>query len=225
MKKFILVVPYFYENKFSVNKAYLKSLQSSPVPYYISDYNKKNIYIDFLAGIILTGGGDISSEFLNQTLHEKASDICFERDDFEIFLLKQAYLYNIPVLGICRGAQIMNVAFGGNINQHIEGHLQSKQRNLYHHSIALNKASNLYSIINKEKIKVNSIHHQCISTIPKNFSISALSNDNIIEAIEKIDEKHFFLGLQWHPEALNDFYSKKIFETFLKKVYNFVNIN
>ncbi|MDE6182166.1 MAG: gamma-glutamyl-gamma-aminobutyrate hydrolase family protein, partial [Eubacteriales bacterium] len=207
--------------KYTLNKNYLNIFKKSNIPYYISDYNTNLIEIHKICGILLTGGGDISEKYLNEPLHLKATDIYEERDNFEIQLLKEAYLNNIPTLGICRGAQIMNIAFGGTINQHIEGHLQKEDRNIPTHHITIEKDTEFYKIIEKDKIKVNSIHHQVIKDIAIGFKKIAFSEDENIEGIELINNTKYFLGVQWHPEALFDNNSKKIFESFLERVYNF----
>lgn len=221
MKKFILIVPTFDGVKYTLNKNYSNILKESNIAYYISDYNINLLEIDNICGILLTGGGDIAEKSLNEPLHLKATDICQERDEFEIQLLKKAYFNNIPTLAICRGAQIMNIAFGGTINQHIEGHLQKEDRSIPTHNVFIEKETEFYNIIEKDKIKVNSIHHQAIKDIAIGFKKIAFSEDNCIEGIELINNIKYFLGLQWHPEALFDENSKKIFESFLERVYNF----
>ena len=221
MKKYVIVVPYLESKKHSINLNYLKIFKNTNIPYFICDYNLKNIDTKNICGILLTGGGDISQKYLKEPLHKKANDICQKRDFFEIELLKKAFKYKIPTLGICRGAQIINIAFGGKINQHIEGHLQKENKNIPTHFINLKKNTNFYKIIKKDKIFVNSIHHQVISNIAPNFKEIAVSEDGYTEGIELINSKYYFLGLQWHPEALFNEDSKKIFENFLKRVYNF----
>lgn len=217
MKKFILVVPSNDNEKFFVNKDYIKNLSNFNIPYYISDYNIKNINFDLLGGILLIGGGDIKPTFYNQKKHNKTENICVERDIFEINLLKGALQRKIPTLAICRGMQIMNVAFGGNINQHIEGHIQKEYKNLPTHYINVNTSSILYSIFKNNKVKVNSFHHQTVNRVAKDFKISAVCQ-NVIEAIEYTKNNLFFIGVQWHPESLNDIFSKKIFTYFIKSV-------
>lgn len=221
MKKYVLVTPYLENKKYTINCNYLKIFENSDINYVISDYNLKNIHIENICGILLTGGGDISAKYLNENLHEKANDICEKRDDFEIELLKKAYLKKIPTLAICRGAQILNVCFGGKIKQHIDGHIQKQNRNVKSHYVNIVKDTQFYKIINQDKIYVNSIHHQVISQVAPNFKKIAISKENYIEGIEFINSDNYFLGLQWHPEALFDINSKKIFENFLERVYNF----
>ena len=215
MKKFILVVPSNDKEKYFLNKYYTNSLKSFEKPYYICDYNIKNINYDYIGGILLTGGGDINPTIYNQKKHCKTSDVYDERDIFEITLLKEAFKRKISTFAICRGIQIMNVAFGGTINQHIDGHSQKEDKNIATHYVDIDKSSILYNIVKKDKIKVNSVHHQVIDKIANGFKVCATC-ENIVEAIEYINKDRFFIGVQWHPEALCDENGKNIFEHFIK---------
>lgn len=216
MKKFILIVPCCDNEKFYINKNYINNIKYFNIPYFICDYNIKNINLNYVGGILLTGGGDINPKIYNKP-NKKSKSIYTSRDVFEINLLKQAFKRKIPTLGICRGMQIMNVAFGGDIKQHIPNHMQKKPKNKQTHYININKNSGLFNIIKKDKIKVNSFHHQVIFKPAKNFNICATCK-NVVEGIEYINKDMFFLGLQWHPEGLYDIYSKKIFKSFVQKI-------
>lgn len=217
MKKFILIVPSNDFEKFFINKNYINNIKNFNVPYYICDYNIKNIDYDYISGILLTGGGDIEPSLYKHKKDIKTKDICLERDIFEIALLKDAFKRCIPVLAICKGMQIMNVAFGGTISQHIDGHSQKEDKKIATHYINIEKTSTLYNIIKKDKIKINSVHHQVVDKVASGFKICATC-DNIIEAIEYTDKNRFFMGIQWHPEALYDENSKNIFTYFIKNI-------
>ncbi len=217
MKKFILVVPSNDNEKFFINKNYIKNIKEFNIPYYISDYNIKNIDYNFIGGILLTGGGDVEPSFYNKEKHIKTQDVFIERDMFEISLLKEAFKRKIPTLAICRGMQIMNVAFGGSLNQHIDGHSQKEDKSVATHFIDIKNPSILYDILEKDSIKVNSVHHQVVDKVAKDFKICATC-ENIIEAIEYNKKDLFFMGIQWHPEALYDKFSKKIFTYFIKNI-------
>lgn len=148
-------------------------------------------YIDKCKGIILQGGNDI-----------------YEIDEE---IIKYIYNKKIPVLGICLGFQLMGKTFNGKINRLNNNHNKNEK---YVHSIKIIRNSLLYKIIGKEEIFVNSRHQDHL--LNSSLKISSISNDGIIESIE--DKIHpFFIGVQWHPETLNDENSKKLFSYFFEK--------
>lgn len=130
--------------------------------------------------------------------------------DYEKTLIKYLYEKDIPLLGICLGMQTMGEVFGGNLET-IKEH---NKKNKYSHDVIIDKNSNLYKILGKTNIKVNSRHNYRL--VRTNLNISGISNDCVIEAIEDLDKK-FFMGFQWHPESLDDLNSKKIFDFFIDK--------
>lgn len=150
-------------------------------------------FIDMCDGIILEGGSDE---------HEIDSDI-----------VKYIYNKNIPVLGICLGMQMMGKAMNGNISN--IGNLNHEKMDQYVHSITINKNSKLSDIINKEKIMVNSRHADNVTNT--DLFISAISDDGIIEAVED-KNKRYFVGVEWHPESINDENSENLFTSFFDEV-------
>ena len=141
-------------------------------------------------GIILQGGSDYNEE--------------------EIKFVKYIYKYNIPTLGICLGMQMMSQAFNGKIDGNIENHNNNKK---YVHGVKIIKNTKLYSILNSDTISVNSRHNDYVKYT--DLTIAALSTDGIIEAVEDNDHK-FFIGVQWHPESLEDLNSLKILKSYLQ---------
>lgn len=173
-------------------------------------------------GIILSGGTDISPELYNEELQNPDWTGDIKRDLFEIAILKKAKAKNIPVLGICRGFQLINVAYGGLLFQDIpsmrensfEHSNQEKYQNL-NHSAKILKNTDLYDLIKKEHLIVNSVHHQGIKKLGENLEVMAYSDDGLIESIKALDSK-FVWGIQWHPEWSNDGDdAKKVLEFFL----------
>lgn len=149
--------------------------------------------IEQIDGLLLPGGGDVKPSFYG--MEDKGSkNIDEERDEWEIRLAREFWEKRKPILGICRGMQVLNVALGGTLIQHIEGHENGK------HLIRIEKGSFLSEIFaGKEEICVNSSHHQAVDKIAKPLRESARSVDGYIEAIEG---EEFIIGVQFHIERL-----------------------
>ena len=160
-----------------------------------------------LKGLLLTGGRDIDPIHYGEEEHE-TTDIDFKRDEFELPLCKRAMEENLPVFGICRGIQIMNVAIGSSLYQDIPSqftdHLTHKilvNTNDSWHDIQIQRSSLLNQITGETIAEVNSRHHQSLKVIGEGFTVTAQSKDGIIEAIEDTS-KRFMLGVQYHPERM-----------------------
>ncbi|MHB1652837.1 MAG: gamma-glutamyl-gamma-aminobutyrate hydrolase family protein [Desulfitobacteriaceae bacterium] len=175
-----------------------------------------------LDGLLLSGGGDISPIYLGELPVRGIKESFPQRDDSEITLVKQALDRDVPLLGICRGIQVMAVAAGGKIYQDIPSqypssleHSQTAPREYPWHEVELSE-SLLYNIIKERKISVNSLHHQAVSALPQGFVTSAKAPDGVIEGIERPQAK-FCLGVQWHPESMGqEIHSKALFASFVK---------
>jgi putative glutamine amidotransferase len=161
--------------------------------------------LDRLDGLLLTGGGDIDASEFDEDNHPQVYNVDPKRDAMELALTRKAVEKNLPVLGVCRGLQVMNVALGGNLIQHLEGHDNSdSQRHNIAHSINILEGTKLRSILGKASAGVNSFHHQAAKTLGNRLVVSAWSPDNVIEGIE-IPDAAYFIGVQWHPEEFVDF--------------------
>lgn len=175
--------------------------------------NKINELLDKVDGVIISGGEDIVSED-QENLNSPNTNI--DRDELEKQVLEEAERRNMPVFCICRGMQLLSLEHGGSIacHDHDEKLRQthtSNLRSLGGHPITIDPDTRLNTILHREKITVNSFHHQHI-TDAGNLKVSAKSNDGLIEAVEAEGE-HFAVGVQWHPEllALFDFKEEKLF--------------
>jgi len=165
-------------------------------------------YINAIDGLILQGGIDVHPSTYGEKPNIEYKDSDIVRDTFEIALFKKALEKKIPILGICRGCQIMNVALGGTLKQEIKGtsHIEHStddfgEDNFHLISVEPNSTvSKIYS--GKTRLTVNSLHHQAIDKLGANLVIEAQSEDNIIEAI-RYDSENFVLGVQWHPEFIS----------------------
>lgn len=170
-------------------------------------------YLEICHGLILSGGGDIDPIFWNEGPSFHLGEINPRRDSFELALAKRAMELDLPVLGICRGCQLLNVAAGGTLIQHIASgfcHDQKAPRDYPVHAIVIEPETILERIIGLREIRVNSFHHQAIGVPGQGFTITARAADGTVEAIESRAHR-FALGLQWHPETMNDPLSQRIF--------------
>ena len=176
-------------------------------------------------GLLLTGGGDIDPTLFGEEPHRKLGEITPERDIFEMALIKEMLALDKPILGICRGSQILNITAGGDMYQDIYSqyeeellqHDQNAPNTYTSHFVNVVENSMLHRITQKETFKVNSYHHQAVRKMGENFIVSATSNDGVIEAIESTKHK-FVVGVQWHPESLimvDDQPSVDIFKAFI----------
>jgi putative glutamine amidotransferase len=165
--------------------------------------------LDGIDGLIMTGGEDIDPlKWFGEEPIPGQGQIVPERDSFDIALIRMAVERDLPLLGICRGHQLLNVAFGGTLYQDIPSqvkgslvkHRQQAPRYYGTHTINIEKGSLLHKQIGLEKVAVNSYHHQAVKDIAPGFKVTARSADGIIEAIEKIGSKRVF-GVQFHPEG------------------------
>jgi putative glutamine amidotransferase len=197
-------------------------LQAGAVPVLIpvleNEEDIKDILIR-LDGIVLIGGGDIDPAFYNQTPTEELRGVNPAIDRFYMHLLYLANQLHIPALGICKGMQAMNVAFGGTLIQNLECvHVQDCSRSQCSHCALIQAGSALNALLKKDVIQVNSFHHQAIKDVAPGFRVSARSDDGTIEAIEK-KQGAWMYGVQWHPEMLaagGDADSRRLFSQFVK---------
>lgn len=168
----------------------------------------RNIVKD-LDGLIMTGGEDVNPLYYKEEIIPDINEIDSIRDIYDLVLIKLATDRNIPVLGICRGEQIMNVAFGGTLYQDIPSqhsdksiqHRQSQPAEEGTHTVTIDKNSKLASILRQTELSTNTFHHQGVKDIAPNFHAVAKTSDGIIEAIEAYPNRSL-LGIQWHPEGL-----------------------
>lgn len=193
----------------------------------VKNINTINPIIQMLDGIVFTGGTDIGPLNYEEMPYEGLESVDPIRDKFELDLAKWVLSNtNIPILGICRGMQILNVAVGGSLYQD----LLSQKATKFNHSLAntfpkdepshmvdIIHFSKLYDIFQVDKIPVNSFHHQGIKDIGEDFEATMISEDNIIEAIEMKGDR-FVVGVQWHPELLVEKHPEylKLFTSFLE---------
>lgn len=162
-------------------------------------------------GLVLTGGGDVDPKLYGESRHDTFQAAETGRDDFEIKLARAAVVKGIPLLAICRGMQVLNVAMGGTLFQDIPSqvtgaleHSVPQPRAGSAHEVWVSKGSQLSTLLadhmeDGETCHVNSRHHQSVKDAAKGFDVTATSPDGVVEAMEKIDAP-FCVAVQWHPE-------------------------
>lgn len=179
-----------------------------------------------LDGLIISGGGDLNPHLFNEEPVPQLGHVTPERDSIELELVRHMLTLDKPILGICRGHQVLNVAFGGTLYQDISAqfvnpllqHNQNAKREYPSHAVHIEKGTLLESLTASNKIMVNSFHHQALKDVPAPLIISGKASDGIIEAVESTVH-HFVVGVQWHPEALMqnaDQVSIRLFEAYMK---------
>lgn len=176
-------------------------------------------------GLLLSGGQDVHSSYFGEQPHAAIGQVNPLRDEMELSLCRHAVQAGLPVFGICRGAQLLNIALGGDIYQDL--HSQAGEKGLIchdqpapkwfgFHDVTIIEGSRLHQILGTSKLPTNSFHHQAIRRpAPKLKSVAATA-DGVIEAVES-DSHPFLIGVQWHPECmLDDLYMLKLFEAFVQ---------
>ena len=204
-------------------------LQAGGIPVmlpYIEDEPDIDELIKTLDGLYLTGGDDIDPTLFGEEPLPNLGVILPSRDAFELKLIQKFLSLDKPILAVCRGCQILNIAVGGDMYQDIGS--QVKEQILQHqqrapkshgsHFVEVPEGTLLHQISGSKRFKVNSRHHQANRTVPSPFRVSGVSSDGIVEAIESKTHT-FVLGVQWHPENMvlaGDEPSLKIYEKFIK---------
>jgi len=167
-------------------------------------------------GVLFTGGGDIDPLFYGEHRMAPLSRVYRKRDGFELALAKVATKEELPVLGICRGCQVLNIMGGGTLKQHVESHWQELPEETATHRIKIEKGTKLFDIMKEEEVMVNSFHRQVIKELAFEFIMSAYADDGVVEGIESTKHK-FVIGVQFHPEYLfrENLAVKRLFSSFI----------
>jgi putative glutamine amidotransferase len=179
--------------------------------------------LEAIDALILPGGGDVDPAHYGGARHDANYGISQERDGFELSLARAALARrNLPVLCICRGMQLLNVALGGDLVSHIPDRYGMQVAHRHpdvlpvQHDVRIEPASRLASILGESEVVVHSFHHQAVGRLGRGLRAVAWSPDGVIEAVES-DDHPFVVGVQWHPElgALSDERQRRLFEALL----------
>jgi putative glutamine amidotransferase len=208
---------------FSLPKFYVEAVRSTGgVPILIPP-GEPDLYaiLERLDGLIFSGGGDIDLAIYHGGLHPTIYNVDPERDRSEIALAKMALATNIPILGICRGLEVLVVATGGSLIAHLPDEFgevvvhRADQLRSIEHSVQIVSESRLAQMIGATALTIVSWHHQAASTVPLEWRVTARAADSVIEAIE---HKHhpWAIAVQWHPElGIKDPLQQQVFQAFV----------
>ncbi len=201
-----------------LRRGYLKGiLQAGGVPLLLPVLPKKALIplLDRVQGLLLVGGPDIDPFFYGMEPEGECGQIHPLWDELELFVIQNVSERNLPILGICRGIQVLNVAFGGDLIQDIKAkvggsveHEQKAPKQHPTHQVVLKEGSILQRIFALDSLRVNTFHHQAVGRVAQDFTPVAHARDGVIEAIEKKGHP-FVVGVQWHPELMLDDYPEQ----------------
>ena len=180
---------------------------------------------DRVGGVLFSGGGDISIERFGGEFHPRISGVDHERDSLELSILGKLIERGKPLLGICRGCQVINVRLGGTLYTHISDQMPNALKHDYYpgyprtylaHTVRVDNGTHLAQILGDVELSVNSFHHQGVKDIPEGLKPVAHTSDGLVEAFELKDHP-FGLAVQWHPEWLtNQETSRRLFRAFVE---------
>ncbi|MBY4797144.1 gamma-glutamyl-gamma-aminobutyrate hydrolase family protein [Collinsella sp. AGMB00827] len=166
-------------------------------------------YLAMADGVALPGGHDVNPELWGVTGYDQPEKLCPARDAFEIELVRRAVAADLPLLAICRGMQLMNVALGGSLNMDVPSVSPREGTEIWEHMgglggpihpVEVRPGTGLFAAVgNRERLQVNSAHHCCVERLGEGLVVTAEATDGIVEGIE-LPEARFMLGVQWHPE-------------------------
>jgi len=212
-----------------VNASYLRAVEGAggiPVllPPHLSEQARRALW-ERLDGVLLTGGGDIDPARFGEDRHASVAEVSDARDTLELELTERAVTQKRPLLAICRGIQVLNVALGGTLYQDIPSdpgspieHSQKERRDRPTHAVkVLGEGTRLGEILGALELEVNSFHHQAVKRLGRGLREVAWARDGIIEGVELPGAEAFVVGVQWHPEDLveHDSAARSLFAAFV----------
>ncbi len=210
---------------YAIRENYLTSVSAAggvplPLPHEVSLAKR---YLEMIDGLVVTGGAfDVSPEYYGQTIQSETVSLKERRTRFEMAMIRGALERDMPVLGICGGEQLLAVALGSTLIQHIPdaipnalAHEQPNPRHEAGHQVTIVENTLLHRIIGETEISVNSAHHQAVERVGEGIIINATAPDGVIEGIEH-PAYRFCLGVQWHPEFHITGADTAIFQAFIQ---------
>ena len=215
-----------YPPTYGLNEVYIDAVSSHggfPLMIARPEAQELETLLPHVHGILLSGGIDVDPIHYHEVRDEQLCNIDAPRDRVELYLVMRARELNIPLLGICRGMQLINVALGGSLYQDLPTQFQSTiehraddthERAKIMHEVILNEDARLAKITNTTRLMVNSLHHQGVKVLADELVPEGKSPDGLVEAFTHRTHP-FLIGVEWHPEELGDEPSKRIFDAFI----------
>ncbi|MDQ0799384.1 gamma-glutamyl-gamma-aminobutyrate hydrolase family protein [Arthrobacter sp. SLBN-112] len=218
-------------NNYRIAEAYNSALLAAgAIPVAIApglDHAAVQSVLDLVDGLLLPGGIDPHPRLFGEA-PDPTTNIDEELDSLELLVIAEAMRRSMPILAICRGAQILNVALGGSLIQDLEPgpiqHKQEGQLDITTHDLNLDPDSRLGRLHGQTKLRINSLHHQAIARIAPPLRVVGRSEDEVIEAIESIDRSHWIVGVQYHPEWLRSDGHDPLFEEFVARAQTYESV-
>lgn len=196
----------------TLDRAYVDAVTTAggvPLVLPVQDPANAGAVADALDALVLSGGGDVAPERYGAERHPAVGGVDDERDEWELALIVEARRRSLPILGICRGMQILNVALGGSLIQHLPDHEEAaghphlvpdRFAHTAHH-VEIASGTCLAEVLGTDVVDVNTLHHQAIDRAADGLTVTARDHHGIVEAVEIADEP--VLGVQWHPELIS----------------------
>jgi putative glutamine amidotransferase len=202
--------------RFCMGSSYCRAVgQAQGIPWLIPLLQDEGIAADIMSsidGLLLAGGGDVDPLRFGEERRSYSTGMDPARDGVELELTRRALDSGHPILAVCRGIQVLNVACGGTLHQDIGTEIAGAQRHSFRrgharnylgHTVDVRPATRLAAILGSGSIAVNSFHHQAIKVLGTGLQVTAVALDGVIEGVESSNHR-FVLGVQWHPEELVD---------------------
>jgi len=193
----------------------LKAAGTLPVVLAHTDPADVPTLLDRFDGVVIPGGGDVDPGAYGERAEaDTLYGIRPEADVFELALVKEAERSRLPVLGICRGLQVINVALGGTLHQDLPEHPQDLMSRAFagRYRTRVKRGTRLHSVVGSDELVVNSLHHQGVKDVGEGLRVGATAADGVVEAVESTDPMWDMLAVQWHPECLDKDHSRALFE-------------
>ena len=218
---------------YGVSPPYIRALETAGglpvlIPPILSPQTLRSIY-ERIDGLLLIGGGDIDPECYGVSDNDgvELRSVDTDRDATEIALTRWAVRDDKPLLGICRGIQVMNVALGGTLYRHIPTEYPTAidhdldgvgSRRIEGHSVTIRPGTRLAELLGQTTVPVNTMHHQAVQSLGMALTPAATASDGLVEAVERQGAR-FFVGVQWHPEELYEYSlpMRRLFEGFIRQ--------